>query len=80
MGYTWPLAPNRTLSSSALCPEMHRTQTIHEDALTFSFHLPVCQFLLLSLLCDILERQVRTPPPSEAVAPQGSGPEKQQHP
>ena len=34
MGWASPLKLNRTLTSSAVCPEMHRTQTHHEDALT----------------------------------------------
>lgn len=35
MGYACPLVSNRPLTSSALCPEMHRTQNLHEDAFTF---------------------------------------------
>ena len=35
MGWACPLTLNKTLTSSAFCPEMHRAQTLHEDAFTF---------------------------------------------
>lgn len=43
MGCACSLAPSRTLTSSALCLEMHRAQTLHEDA--FNFKVFIFQFV-----------------------------------